>query len=142
MKEKGNIFTNIKRVLILCFCLVTVSMNVINYLRSDEDKALGTVFQWSQGLEIAYTERESSKIEPDTDETVKSVETDDFSLVNLNSADIDQLQTLKGIGPAKAAAIIEYRESYGGFVVIEEIMEVPGIGEGIFEKIKDYIVIE
>lgn len=61
--------------------------------------------------------------------------------VNINTADETQLQTLSGIGQARARAIIEYREKNGDFSAIEEIMEVEGIKEGIFEKIKDEIVV-
>ncbi len=45
--------------------------------------------------------------------------------------------TLSGIGEAKAAAIIAYREENGGFSSLEELMQVDGIKEGVFEKIKD-----
>ncbi len=62
--------------------------------------------------------------------------------IDLNTADSAQLQSLKGIGPAKAAAIIAYRESYGGFVCAEEITEVKGIGPATYEKIKDQIYVE
>ena len=61
--------------------------------------------------------------------------------IDLNSATIEQLCTLKGIGPAKAQAILDYRVAYGGFVCVEEIMEVKGIGESTFAKIKDYLYI-
>jgi comEA protein len=61
--------------------------------------------------------------------------------IDLNSATVEQLCTLKGIGPAKAQAILDYREAYGGFVCVEEIMEVKGIGESTFAKIKDYLYI-
>ena len=61
--------------------------------------------------------------------------------IDLSTATEDELCTLKGIGPAKAAAILAYRQSYGGFVCIEEIMEVKGIGEGTFEKIREFIYI-
>ncbi len=57
--------------------------------------------------------------------------------IGLNSATSEQLQALKGIGPAKAAAIIEYRESYGGFKSVEELLQVKGIGEKTYEKLKD-----
>ena len=61
--------------------------------------------------------------------------------IDLNSATEEQLCTLKGIGPAKAGAILDYRENYGGFVCVEEIMEVKGIGPGTFEKIRDFIYV-
>ena len=60
-------------------------------------------------------------------------------LVDLNTAGLEGLMTLPGIGEAKAQAILEYREQTGGFSAVEEIMNVPGIKEGAFAKIKDYI---
>jgi len=59
--------------------------------------------------------------------------------INLNTASLQQLQTLPGIGAAKAQAIIDYRSEHGDFQSIEDIMKVKGIGEGIFAKIKDKI---
>lgn len=61
--------------------------------------------------------------------------------IDLNTAAREQLMTLTGIGEAKAAAIIRYREENGGFRSIEELMEVEGIKEGVFNKIKDQIKI-
>ncbi len=61
--------------------------------------------------------------------------------VNINTADADALTALNGIGEAKAAAIVAYREEHGGFQSLEEIMEVSGIGEGTYDKIKDDITL-
>ena len=61
--------------------------------------------------------------------------------VNINTASKETLMTLPGIGEAKAQAIINYRQTYGSFASIEEIMNVEGIKEGMYEKIKEYIVI-
>ena len=59
--------------------------------------------------------------------------------ININTATAEQLIELNGIGEVKANAIIEYRNNYGNFTSLEEIMNVKGIGEKTFEKIKDYI---
>jgi competence protein ComEA len=63
------------------------------------------------------------------------------ALVNLNTASMEELMTLKGIGESRAGDIIRYRQEAGGFQAIEDIMNVPGIKEGAFEKIKDYITV-
>ena len=63
------------------------------------------------------------------------------TLVNINTATVEQLTALSGIGASRAADIIEYRNTYGNFDSIEELMEVPGIKEGVFEKIKDQITV-
>jgi competence protein ComEA len=59
--------------------------------------------------------------------------------INLNKADENELQNLPGIGPAKAAAIIEYRETTGSFKVIEDLKNISGIGDKTFEKLKELI---
>lgn len=63
------------------------------------------------------------------------------ALVNINTADITELDTLPGIGPAKAQAIIDYRETNGLFSKIEDIMNVSGIGEATFNNMKDFITV-
>lgn len=60
--------------------------------------------------------------------------------VDINSAGPEELKRLPGIGSVLAGRIVEYREEYGNFLEIEELMEVNGIGEKIFEKIEPYIV--
>lgn len=62
--------------------------------------------------------------------------------VNINTADINDLMTLNGIGESKAKSIIEYRETNGLFKSIEDIKNISGIGEKMYEKIKDYITTE
>ena len=59
--------------------------------------------------------------------------------VSLNNATIAELMELPGIGEVKAKAIIAYREENGGFKAIEELLEVNGIGESTFNKIKDQL---
>lgn len=63
-------------------------------------------------------------------------------LVNINKASENELQTLPGIGPAKALAIIEYRETNSGFKTIEDIKKISGIGEKTFEKLESLITVK
>ncbi len=59
--------------------------------------------------------------------------------ININLATTKQLEKLKGVGPATAAKIIEYRESKGAFNKLEDLMKVSGIGPKTFDKLKDQI---
>jgi len=59
-----------------------------------------------------------------------------LAAVNVNTATPEQLETLNGIGPAKAKAIVDYRTKNGPFKTVEELDNVPGIGQGILGKIK------
>lgn len=62
--------------------------------------------------------------------------------ININTAGADEFVKLKGIGPVLSEAIVNYRSENGYFNNIEEIMLVSGIGEGIFENIRDHIFVE
>ena len=66
---------------------------------------------------------------------------EDEGMININTADKDKLDSLPGIGEKLADAIIAYRDEYGEFSSVDEIKEVDGIGDGIYEKIKDSITI-
>lgn len=71
----------------------------------------------------------------------KSTDTKD-KRININTATVAELTSLPGIGEARAESIVEYRSKVGGFRELEEIMNISGIGEAMFEKIKDRITIE
>ena len=63
-------------------------------------------------------------------------------LVNINTATQTELETLSGIGPSTALKIITYREENGKFKSIEDIKNIPGIGDSKFENIKDFIYVK
>lgn len=62
-------------------------------------------------------------------------------LVNINSATQSELENLPGIGPTLAKRIIDYRSQYGFFDTIDDLKDVPGIGEAIFIEIKDLVTV-
>ncbi len=72
---------------------------------------------------------------------IKDGTNDNTEKVNINAADLTQLQTLSGIGIKKAEAIIAYREENGNFKSIDELKEVSGIGEKTVEKLRASITI-
>ena len=72
------------------------------------------------------------------DETVTSIEE---GKVNINTATKEELMTLSGIGESKADAILSYRETNGAFQKTEDIMNIPGIKEGVFSKVKESITV-
>lgn len=59
--------------------------------------------------------------------------------ININTATLDELMSINGLGEAKAKAIIKYREENGYFKIIDDLLNVSGIGEALFEKFKEYI---
>jgi len=63
------------------------------------------------------------------------------TVIDINSATADEIAGLPGIGEKKAAAIVRWREGNGGFSIIEDIMNVEGIGLKTFEKIQPHIVV-
>lgn len=64
-----------------------------------------------------------------------------FGAVNINKANSAQLQTLSGIGPAKASEIIKYRKSHGGFKSVDELVNVKGIGPKSVKDLKPHVTI-
>lgn len=96
-----------------------------------------------------YTNEEIKKLEKETPEELPKIENEIFeetqkenSLININTATKEQLLTLNGIGESKANAIIDYRNTNGNFNSIEDIKNVTGISDTLYDKIKDYITVK
>lgn len=115
-------------------------------LREDADlNSVNQAEKVTDGMKIRiYTKEEAASLPQQIwESTAESEQTAPVSAkININSADIVQLTQLTGIGEARAADIIAYRTEHGRFLTIEEIMNVSGIKESTFQKIKDQIVVE
>ncbi len=62
-----------------------------------------------------------------------------FATININTASSAQLQTLNGVGPAKAQEIMKYRKSHGGFKSVDELVNVKGIGPKTVAQLKSQL---
>jgi competence protein ComEA len=89
-----------------------------------------------EGEEISVTRSNS------LEEIAGSASAADIQPLNINTATQEELETLPGIGPSKAAAIIDYRSTKGPFATLEDVLEVSGIGEKTLEGFKDLIIIQ
>lgn len=91
--------------------------------------------------DVIYVETPCVCEEVKNDACYKEEETTVAGKVNINTASLDQLKTLNGIGEAKAKSIIEYRTKNGNFKSIEDILKVNGISQTIYAKIKENITV-
>lgn len=86
--------------------------------------------------------KENDVITNDKSDIVKESDSNKNTIVNINTCTLDELLSINGIGESKAKSIIEYRENVGLFTSKEDIMKVSGIGNSLYDKIKDYITTE
>lgn len=110
---------------------VVVEIKKDNDMKIDNDAKIDN--SKSEGIEIKE-ETNNSKIEDKTDKSSNS-------LISINNATKEELMQIPNIGESKAQKILEYREENGLFKSLEDIKNVSGIGEALFEKIKDYIIL-
>jgi competence protein ComEA len=135
----------IRKACIGIFLLLAAAGGIRNYLIGDKsaDEILITQVQ-EPSIMIQEGITTSSQIDmPMVQEPVAAPEipeaASEDTLISINHATQDELETLKGIGPTKALGIIGYREEYGEFKALEELTEVKGIGPATYAKIKDFI---
>ena len=87
---------------------------------------------------------QSSSVKQQTEKETETKETKETKeqIVNINTAGLEELMTLPGIGQVRAEAIIAYRQQEGNFETIEDIMNVKGIKTGVFSKINNRICVK
>lgn len=109
-------------------------------IKKEEQITSITTKQISTTKKITTTTKKTITTKKEESTTTNIQETTEISkkLININTASLEELITLNGLGEKKAIAIIEYRKEKI-FKTVEEIMNVNGIGESTFEKIKEYI---
>lgn len=73
--------------------------------------------------------------------TGPAVPTPERQRININTASVKLLDTLPDIGPVKAQAIVDYRDQYGPFLRIDELMKVPGIGPTTYQAVRDLVTV-
>ena len=111
-------------------------------LRAD---ALSTYWNQARLLEdgeklyVPTTEEAESGVDFVQDEKRKDDDENSSKKININTASLQELMTIPGIGQAKASAIIKYRQEHGSFSSIEEVKKVEGIKDGVYAKMKEYI---
>ncbi len=100
------------------------------------DEAVNQAGKVSDGMQIYIPTR--AEVQDGSSYTSVTEITDD-GRININTADLEQLCRLPGIGETRAQAILAYRAEHGAFQSVEELMNVTGIKSGVYEKIKDLI---
>ena len=112
------------------------------HLESDGEKVIVTTERVAGQSQAASTHGDAS-MEAATSITINvappQTTNDDAGLVNINKATMSELDALPGIGPSKAAAILEYRGSHGAFTSIEQLDHVPGIGPATMAKLRPLV---
>ena len=90
-----------------------------------------------------YTIEEAQQMELSSEKfSISQDNTDAKGKININTADLSELQEIPGVGEKKAQSIMEYRELNGNFQSIEQLQEVQGIKGKTFDKVKDYITVK
>lgn len=121
-------------------CIIVYTKEEIEEYRKQglEDKEISKKLKQNTLWVNDYNDAQINKGNTNKSNNEKSISNEKISI---NTATKDELLTLSGIGESKAEAIIKYREDNGEFKTIEDIKNVTGIGDALFEKIKDDITI-
>lgn len=93
----------------------------------------------TDGQRVYIPSKDEAQVDLDSDQRSLGVTLD--SLININTASQEELDTLPGIGSVRAKAIIAYRTQNGFFMTIDDLLKVEGIGETTFNELKDFITV-
>ncbi len=129
-------------------------MSVLNLSKKIKDEMVIIVYSYEQVNQFKQVKEEENKINEDCQLGLNEIKNDacidtssepemsnNSKVISINSATLEELMQLEGVGEAKAKAIIEYRQKNGLFQKIEDLLNVNGIGESLLAKIKENITL-
>lgn len=141
---KENSYTdniNLSKKVIDEMVIYIFNKNEIEIIKELNNCKCKPIYKYTECEEIITTSIPSNIEKESTSITTTIPITTTLSLININTCTKEDLLNIKGLGEVKAKAIVEYREQNGLFNSLEDIKKVNGIGETLFEKIKEYITI-
>ena len=123
------------------FCVWQEESGDVPITAAEGEEASSVFFVWEETAPERKRPEGTDEAEETDSSAVPWIMATEPLMVNINTAEADELVKLPGIGPAKAAAIIAYRTEHGPFSAAEELMKVPGIKEATFAKLKAYVAV-
>ena len=133
LKESDTRFLNLSKKIFDEMVVVIYTQSEIKEIKESEIKIKEV---------IKYIEKDCLCPEPEFNDACFCSEIEETNnLISLNTATMEELMTLTGIGESKAKAIIKYREDNGSFSSLDQLKEISGIGDSIFDKVKEDITL-
>lgn len=133
LKESDTRFLNLSKKIFDEMVVVIYTQSEIKEIKESEIKIKEV---------IKYIEKDCLCPEPEFNDACFCSEIEETNnLISLNTATMEELMTLTGIGESKAKAIVKYREDNGSFTSLDQLKEISGIGDSIFDKVKEDITL-
>lgn len=133
-------------IIVIGFGLIILSAVILYYALSMPKISVSQVSSVHISSEdISENSSSAGNASPQTETSQRSTENDTSGSINyplnLNSCTAEELMSISGIGEVKANHIIEYREYLGGYTSVEQIKNIKGIGDGVYEKVSPYLTV-